>query len=62
MVDFVFVGIEIAFNGRYVMDALKAMKSDSVVAQMTEPSRPAMFRPIEDGDERFCVIMPMALN
>ncbi|MCC7102243.1 MAG: DNA polymerase III subunit beta, partial [Fimbriimonadaceae bacterium] len=53
--------IEIAFNGKYVMDALKAMKSDSVVAQMTEPSRPAMFKPIE-GDDRFCVIMPMALT
>ncbi len=54
--------IEIAFNGKYVMDALKAMKSDSIVAQMTEPSRPALFKPIDEGDERFCVIMPMALN
>ncbi len=54
--------IEIAFNGRYVMDALKAMKSDSVIAQMTEPSRPAVFKPIDELDDRFCVIMPMALN
>lgn len=54
--------IEIAFNGRYVLDALKAMKSDSIVAQMTEPSRPALFKPIDESDDRFCVIMPMALN
>lgn len=54
--------LEIAFNGRYVMDALAAMKSDGVRAEMTESSRPAVLRPTEGGDDHFCVVMPMAIG
>lgn len=54
--------IEIAFNGRFIQDALAALRSDGVRAELTEPSRPAVFRPIEGGDNQFCVIMPMALG
>lgn len=55
--------IQIAFNGRYVLDAIQAFQCDAVVAQMTEPSRAAIFKPTQDElGERFCVIMPMALN
>ncbi len=53
---------EIAFNCRYVRDALQAMSSDGVRAEMTEASRPAVFRPSEGGENRFCVVMPMALG
>lgn len=53
--------IEIAFNGRYVVDALKAVHGEGVRIEMTESSRPAVFRPADDGDGYFCVIMPMAL-
>lgn len=54
--------IDIAFNGRYVLDALTALRCDGVRAEMTEPSRPAVFRPVEDQERHFCVIMPMALG
>ncbi len=54
--------IEIAFNGRYILDALQALKGDGIRAEMTEPSRPAVFRPVEEDNHRFCVIMPMALG
>jgi DNA polymerase-3 subunit beta len=54
--------LDIAFNGRYIMDALQSMPGDGVVAELTEPSRPAVIRPVEGGEERFCVVMPMALN
>jgi len=54
--------LEIAFNGRYVMDALQAMKSDGIRAEMTESSRPAVLRPTEGGDDHFCVVMPMAMG
>lgn len=54
--------VEIAFNGRYIMDALQAMPTEGVVAEMTEPSRPAVIRPSDGGDDRFCVVMPMALG
>ena len=53
--------IEIAFNGKYVVDALKAVHDPGVRIEMTESSRPAVFRPAEDADSYFCVIMPMAL-
>lgn len=53
--------IEIAFNGKYVMDVLKAVHDEGVRVEMTESSRPAIFRPAEDSENYFCVIMPMAL-
>jgi DNA polymerase-3 subunit beta len=53
--------IEIAFNGKYVQDALQAMDGPGVQIEMTESSRPAVFRPSEDETGYFCVIMPMAL-
>ena len=52
--------VEVAFNGNYVLDAVRAIKGPGVVAEMTESSRPAVFRPADD-DSYFCVIMPMAL-
>jgi DNA polymerase-3 subunit beta len=54
--------MRIAFNGQYVMDALLAMDGDGVKAEMTEPSRPAVLRPTEGGDDHFCVVMPMAVD
>ena len=53
--------VEIAFNGRYVLDALATMPGPGLRIEMTESSRPAVFRPADDGDHYFCVIMPMAL-
>ncbi len=52
--------IEIAFNGKYVVDALKAVQDAGVRIEMTESSRPAIFKPA-DHEDYFCVIMPMAL-
>jgi len=54
--------LEIAFNGRYVVDALTSMKVDGVRVEMTEAARPAVFRPVDGGEQAYCVIMPMALG
>ncbi len=54
--------VEIAFNGRYIMDALNAMEGEGVTAEMTEASRPAILRPSDNGDDHFCVVMPMAIG
>ena len=54
--------LEIAFNGKYLMEALAAMPTDGITAEMTEASRPAVLRPIEGGDDHFCVVMPMAIG
>ncbi|HEY3781357.1 MAG TPA: DNA polymerase III subunit beta [Fimbriimonadaceae bacterium] len=53
--------IEIAFNGRFVEQALAAIEDEGVRIEMTEHSRPAIFKPANDGQSYFCVIMPMAL-
>jgi DNA polymerase-3 subunit beta len=53
--------VEIAFNGRYVQDALSQIKGEGVKIEMTESSRPAIFRPVDTEGDYFCVIMPMAL-
>ncbi len=53
--------VEIAFNGKYVMEALAALPGEGVRAEMTESTRPAVLRPVENGDDHFCVVMPMAM-
>ena len=53
--------VEIAFNGRFVEHALGPIKSPGVRIEMTEHSRPAVFRPADEDSTYFCVIMPMAL-
>ncbi len=53
--------MEIAFNGTYVRDAVAPIKSAGVRVEMTESSRPAVFRPADGDVDYFCVIMPMAL-
>lgn len=52
--------VEIAFNGKFVQDALAPIKGPGLRVEMTESSRPAIFRPADD-EGYFCVIMPMAL-
>jgi DNA polymerase-3 subunit beta len=53
--------IEIAFNGKYVLDALEPISGPGVKVEMTEPSRPAVFKSGDEESSYFCVIMPMSL-
>ncbi|CAN5366750.1 DNA polymerase III subunit beta [soil metagenome] len=53
--------VEIAFNGKYVQDALVPISSAGVRVEMTESSRPAIFKAADGETGYFCVIMPMAL-
>lgn len=53
--------VEIAFNGRYLLDALRACDSEGVCFETTEPSRPAVIRGVPDAPG-FVVVMPMALG
>jgi DNA polymerase-3 subunit beta len=54
--------LEIAFNGKYVQDALTAIPGTGVQIEMTESTRPAIFRPADDLEGYYCVIMPMQLS
>jgi DNA polymerase-3 subunit beta len=51
--------VEIAFNGKFVQDALGPIAGPGVRIEMTEGSRPAVFRPVDGDNGYFCVIMPM---
>jgi len=51
---------QIAFNGRYLRDALEAIESQRVLLQITGPSSPGIIRPVSDDTSRYLhVIMPM---
>lgn len=50
--------IEIAFNGRYVMDALGAITTPQVIIETTQKTRPGLIRPVGDSDF-LMVTMPM---
>lgn len=52
--------IEIAFNARYVIDALSCVDQPSVVIKTTTATRPAMLTPNGEDSPYMAVLMPMA--
>ena len=51
--------MQIAFNGRYLRDALEAIESPHVSLQITGPSSPGIIKPVGEPDGYLHVIMPM---
>ncbi|MBX6753520.1 MAG: DNA polymerase III subunit beta [Thermorudis peleae] len=52
---------QIAFNGRYLLEILSAIKTPEIAFEMTTPNAAGVFRPV--GDSSFVhVIMPMVLG
>ena len=54
-------GVEIAFNARYMIDALAVAGTAEVVLETSTPSSPGVLRPL-GGDGFLCVIMPMHIT
>ncbi len=53
--------IQIAFNGKYVLEVLGVLDTEGLYLEMTEPLRPAVVRPV--GETRYLmVVMPMSLQ
>jgi DNA polymerase-3 subunit beta len=50
---------QIAFNGRYLRDALEAIESQQVALQISGPSSPGILRPVGEPNGYLHVIMPM---
>jgi DNA polymerase III subunit beta len=50
---------QIAFNGRYLRDALEAIESTQVALQITGPSSPGILKPVGEPNGYLHVIMPM---
>jgi len=59
-IDAIVEGTEakIAFNGKYLMELLGAIKEQQVAIEVTTPSSPGVFKPVGAGDY-IHVIMPM---
>jgi DNA polymerase-3 subunit beta len=53
--------VEIAFNARYMIDALSVMGTAEVTMETSTPSSPGVLRPVS-GDDFLCVIMPMHIT
>jgi DNA polymerase-3 subunit beta len=53
--------LEIAFNARYMIDALSVLGTPEVALETSTPSSPGMIRPT-GGDDFRCVIMPMHIT
>ena len=53
--------IEIAFNARYMIDALSVVGTPEVSLDTSNPSSPGVIRPL-GGDDYLCVIMPMHIT
>jgi DNA polymerase-3 subunit beta len=49
---------KIAFNSKYLMDVFAAFEDGQVALEVTTPSSPGVFRPVEEGDW-VQVVMPM---
>ncbi len=57
-VDYAGDPVSIAFNARYLMDALTAMKAKEVRLDLRDESSPTQLRPTDD-DDALAVVMPM---
>jgi DNA polymerase-3 subunit beta len=53
--------IEIAFNARYMIDALSVVGTAEVALETSTPSSPGVLRPV-GGDDFLCVVMPMHIT
>jgi DNA polymerase-3 subunit beta len=53
--------VEIAFNARYLIDALSAIGTAETILDTSSSSSPGVLRPVDD-DGFLCVIMPMHIS
>ncbi|MCD6520985.1 MAG: DNA polymerase III subunit beta [Anaerolineae bacterium] len=53
--------IEIAFNARYLIDALNVIDTEQVALETRDPSSPGVIRPV-DGTDFVHVVMPMHIS
>jgi len=54
--------IQIAFNVRFITDALRAIETDEVRINLKEPTSAGVIRPADDESNYLCLIMPMRLE
>jgi DNA polymerase-3 subunit beta len=53
--------ITMAFNAKYLLDALNTLHADHVSLECSGPDRPGIFRPVGDSDY-LALVMPLRLD
>jgi len=51
----------VAFNGRYLSDAVERFESDRVTLELVKADAPGIVRPSGERNGHLCVVMPMAV-
>lgn len=55
--------LEIGFNNRYMLDALKAISSEEIRLELTTPVSPCVILPADENDRRFVyMVLPVRLK
>lgn len=54
-------GLEIGFNNRYLLDALKAVSTDEIKVNFNGPTSPCLISPV-DGDDFKYIVLPLRLR
>jgi DNA polymerase-3 subunit beta len=55
-------GIEIGFNNKYLLDALRAAPADEVAVQLTTAGSPSFLLPADGGEQFLYMILPVRLS
>ena len=55
-------GMEIGFNGKYLMDALKAAPADELIVCLNTSSSPCVILPADGSDKFKFMILPIRLR
>ncbi|MGB9858496.1 MAG: DNA polymerase III subunit beta [Moorellaceae bacterium] len=53
--------LEVALNGRYLLDALKVIEEEKVALKLNESLKPVVVQP-QDADNYFCLILPVRIG
>lgn len=54
--------MQVAFNGRYLRDALEAIDTSQAMLEATGPASPGLIRPADAALDYLLVVMPMSVN
>ena len=55
-------GLEIGFNNRYVLDALRAAPTDKLLLQLTSPTSPCVILPASGDGSFLYLILPVRIR
>lgn len=54
--------VEIAFNSRYIMEVLRAIKTDNIEIRLNENLNPAMIKPSDKEEQYSYILMPVRMD